>query len=91
MARRPGAERLRRQGAGSCLGGRRRGRRRGHDAGTHPGVGGEDPEVADEVGPGRREERREAAEEGHRRQDEVCLSGGGGPLHPVGESSVGQG
>jgi hypothetical protein len=85
-----GPDRLRRHGAGSCLG-KRRGRRRGHDAGTHPGVGGEDPEVADEVGPGGRDERGHPAEEGHRSQDEVRLSGGGGPLHPVGESSVGQG
>ena len=68
-----------------------RGRRRGHDAGTHPGVGGEDAEVADEVGPGGRDEYGQAAEEGHRRQDEVRLAAGRGPLHSVGEPAVGQG
>jgi len=70
------------QRARGCAGPRWRVRRGGDDAGTHPSIGGEDAEVADEVGPGRRDERREATEEGHRRKDEVCFPGGRGPLHP---------
>jgi hypothetical protein len=55
-----------------------------------PGVGGEDAEVADEVGPRSRDERSEVAEEGHRGEDEVRVPRGRGPLHPVGEPSVRQ-
>ena len=50
-------------------------RRRGDDTGPHPGIGGEDTEVADEVGPWRRDERGHPAEEGHRGEDNVRLSG----------------
>jgi hypothetical protein len=51
---------------------------RGHDAGPHPGVGGEDAEVAHQVGPGGRDERGHPAEEGHRRQTRcVCPVGEG--------------
>jgi hypothetical protein len=80
---------LRRHRAGNCLG-QRRGKRRWDGAGAHPGVGSEDAEVADEVGPRWRDERGEAAEESHRSQDEVRLPGRGGPLHPVGEATIRQ-
>jgi len=63
-------------------------RRRGDDAGPHPCIGGEDTEVAHQVGSRWRDERGHPAEEGHRCHDEVRLSGGRGPLHPVGKPSV---
>ncbi len=65
---RRGPDRLRRHGAGSCLGGRRKGRMRRHDAGTQPGVGDEDLEVADAGWPWVWDERGHPAEEGHWRQ-----------------------
>jgi hypothetical protein len=67
---------LRRHRAGSCLG-QPRGRSRWDGAGAHPGVRSEDAEVADEGWPWRRDEYGHAAEEGHRRQDEVRLPGSG--------------
>jgi len=80
---------LRRHRTGSCLG-QPWGRSRWDGAGAHPGVGSEDAEVADEVGPRWRDERGEAAEESHRSQDEVRRPRGRGALHPVGEPSVRQ-
>ena len=65
-------------------------RRRRDDASAYSGIGGKDAEVADEVGLRGRDECGETAKEGHRRQDEVRLPGGGGPLHPVGEATIGQ-
>src|SRR5262245_32904662 len=70
-------------GTESCLSGRRRGRRRGHDEWTHPGVGGKDAELADADGRGR-DERGQPAEEGHRSRTSVSLPSGDA-LHPVGE------
>ena len=64
---RAGEHGLGHQRARGCAGPRWRVRRGGDDAGTHPSIGGENAEVADEVGPGRRDERRETTEEGHRR------------------------
>jgi len=58
-------------------------RRRGDEAGADPSVGGEDAEVPDEVGPGRRDQRSQTPEEGDRSEDEVRLSGGRGPFRPV--------
>ena len=80
-----GTDGLGRHRARSCLGRRRRSSRRRHDEGPDPGVGSDDAEVADEVGPGRRDERGEAAKEGHRGEEEVRLPGFRGGSVLVGE------